>query len=66
MDFTLSEDAGIEPRTVATLVLAVRSSDWLTTRLDLIEMIICTHQTFEGWGPIIQIYFYNTLVLQYV
>ncbi len=33
-DFTVSEDAGIEPRTVATSALAVRRS--LTTRLDLI------------------------------
>ncbi len=33
-DSTVSKDAGIEPRTVATLALAVRA---LTTRLDLIH-----------------------------
>jgi hypothetical protein len=32
---------------VATLTLAVRPSDDLTIRLDLSEMVICTHQTFE-------------------
>ncbi len=33
-DFTVSEDAGIEPRIVATTALA---ADALTTRLDLIH-----------------------------
>jgi hypothetical protein len=35
-DSTLSEDAGIEPRTVATTALAVRRS--ITTRLNLIHI----------------------------
>jgi hypothetical protein len=35
-DSTVSEDAGIEPRTVATLALAV-IADSLTPRLDLIH-----------------------------
>jgi hypothetical protein len=35
-DFTVSEDAGIEPRTVATSVLAVRRSI-IYNRLDLIH-----------------------------
>ncbi len=34
-DFTVSEDAGIEPRTVATTALA----DALTTQLDLIRYL---------------------------
>ncbi len=36
-DFTESEDAGIEPRTVATLALEVRTNA-LITRLDLIHL----------------------------
>ncbi len=36
--FTVSEDAGIEPMTVATTALAVRRS--ITTRLDLIHFYI--------------------------
>ena len=40
-NFTVSEDAGIEPRTVATLALAVRSSrsnlDLIHSRLDLMR-----------------------------
>jgi hypothetical protein len=37
-DSTVSEDAGIQPRTVATLALAVRRST-VSTRLDLIHSL---------------------------
>jgi hypothetical protein len=36
-DLTVSEDAGIEPKTVATLALTTKNA--LTTRLDLIHKI---------------------------
>ncbi len=36
-DFTVSEDAGIETKTVATLALTTKNA--LTTRLDLIHKI---------------------------
>jgi hypothetical protein len=57
LDFTVSEDAGIKPRTVASLVLAVRHSNQSTsshpplglistnTRLDLIHTRLCLIHT---------------------
>jgi hypothetical protein len=43
-DSTVSEDAGIEPRTVETLALAVRRPD---SQLDFIYCIILPSQTCE-------------------
>jgi hypothetical protein len=40
-DSTVSDDSGIEPRTVATSALAVREA--LTTKLDLISLRFCSY-----------------------
>jgi hypothetical protein len=50
-DSTVSEDAGIEPRTVATSALAVRRS--ITTRLDLIQGYarFHPHEYFDNVSP---------------
>jgi hypothetical protein len=50
-DSTVSEDAGIEPRTVATLALAVRRSSHSATSHPLYHYIVwpvCGHQQTEG------------------
>ena len=41
-DSTVSEDAGIEPRTVATSAMAVRRSNYLSTRASAASGRVCT------------------------
>ncbi len=53
-DSSVSEDAGIEPRTVATLALAVRryiGSILLTTRLDLTHNSARSHPQLGKISP---------------